>query len=71
MNSQSALHLAASNGETSALDYMLRHLSVDINVNPLDRLGGIAPFISTPAPVIICCCVVQLRCVHVYCYYPF
>jgi len=39
-DARTALHLAASNGETSALDYMLRHLSVDINVNPLDRLGG-------------------------------
>jgi hypothetical protein len=33
--------LAASNGETSALDYLLRQLSgVQININPLDRLGG-------------------------------
>jgi len=37
---RTALHLAASNGEASALDYMLRHLSEPININPLDRLGG-------------------------------
>jgi len=37
---RTALHLAASNGETSALDYMLRQLDTDININPIDRLGG-------------------------------
>jgi len=36
---RTALHLAASNGETSALDYMLRQLE-GVNINPLDRLGG-------------------------------
>ena len=35
-----ALHLAASNGEASVLDYFLRQLGEVINVNPLDRLGG-------------------------------
>jgi len=34
--------LAASNGETSALDYLLRQSGVHININPLDRLGGIS-----------------------------
>jgi ankyrin repeat protein len=38
-DSRTALHLAASNGETSALDYILRCIE-NINVNPLDRLGG-------------------------------
>ena len=47
-NMQPALHLAASNGETSALDYLLRQLSgVQININPLDRLGGISHVIFT------------------------
>ena len=36
---RTALHLAASNGETSVLDYLLRKLG-NVNVNPLDRLGG-------------------------------
>ena len=40
MRIHSAMHLAASNGETSALDYMLRHIDTSININPIDRLGG-------------------------------
>ena len=38
-DNRTALHLAASNGETSVLDYLLRKLG-NVNVNPLDRLGG-------------------------------
>ncbi|EKX35587.1 hypothetical protein GUITHDRAFT_60413, partial [Guillardia theta CCMP2712] len=37
---RTALHLAASNGETTVLDYLLRHLKRPININPVDRLGG-------------------------------
>jgi hypothetical protein len=44
--------LAASNGETSALDYLLRQSGVHININPLDRLGGISHVISSISHVI-------------------
>jgi len=35
-----ALHLAASNGQTAVLHYLLHQLDFKINVNPIDRLGG-------------------------------
>jgi hypothetical protein len=45
---QPALHLAASNGQASVLDYLMRHSPVHVNVNPTDRLGGI-PLVIVPA----------------------
>ena len=37
---RTALHLAASNGQTAVLYYLLHQLDAQINVNPIDRLGG-------------------------------
>jgi ankyrin repeat protein len=47
-NTQPALHLAASNGQVSVLDYLMRHSPVHVNVNPADRTGGI-PLVIFPA----------------------
>ena len=39
-DARTALHLAASNGQTAVLHYLLHELDAKINVNPIDRLGG-------------------------------
>jgi len=40
MDKRTALHLAASNGEVTVLDFLLRCTDRNINVNPVDDLGG-------------------------------
>mmetsp|Transcript_26024 Transcript_26024/g.58867 ORF Transcript_26024/g.58867 Transcript_26024/m.58867 type:complete len:2813 (-) Transcript_26024:149-8587(-) len=37
---RTALHLAASNGEITVLDFLLRRTSMEVNINPVDVYGG-------------------------------